>query len=849
MKSLLLFFGLVALTAAFLSYGRPLLRRAGVLCVGLTTFAAGYLLTGSVWVGLACASGWLLLPWVEILLRVRKLRLPLGRQLRQAAPPAGALEVQNNNGLGATAGSTTVNDGAQLRFYTGGSGLTVAENIGISGTGSGGAILSTGGNNALTGTITLAANSRIGADTTGGAGSLSVSNVTGGSNVLFIGANGANIEIKGALSGGGASQDSTTTSLYKDGANALTLSGNNTYSGDTRVSAGNLTVASGGNLGDGTSDVYIAKDASVTINTSTTVSSMREWGTTNGGTASIGSGATLTVSGDGYEAYQNSISGAGALTKSGSGTLGLYGTQGYTGKTTVNAGLLKTQNDIVGMASTNIEVTGGTFQTQSANVLSDSAAVTVAGGTFTVGGNDTVGSFDMSSGELSGSGKLTASTYTLSGGTVTANLGAGTLNSSGTSYLNGTEDATTVNVGGGTLYLGSAGRLAAGAAVTVSNSGRINLGGNEAVSSFELNNGTISGSGTLTASTYTLSGGTINAATTLGAGTATASTGTTALNGLLNGNLVVSGGTVNLGSADRIGNSSAVSISDGTLGLSSYSDTVGSFAMSGGVLSGTGGATLTAATYAISGAGDTTVNANLGAGALTKTGAGTLLIGNNKTAAVTTSSIEGGKLVVSGVLSGTTTITNSATIGGSGTVGTLNIASGGTLAPGNSPGTLTVTNGTSWAQGGSYDWEIYSLTDNPGSSWDWLRVTGGTLDLTGITSANGFTINLITLAAGYNPGLLANFDPTATYTNWLIASAPTISGFESGDFTLNTTGFANPYTGTFAIKQDVYGTGQGLFLTYTGGAQPVPEPGTWAAAALLAGAAGLVGWRRRKTQA
>lgn len=87
MNELLLLLGLAVLTAAFLSYGHPVLRRLGILCVGATTFAAGYVLTGQLWVGAACAAAWLLLPWIEILLRVRKLRLPLRKQLRQSTPP------------------------------------------------------------------------------------------------------------------------------------------------------------------------------------------------------------------------------------------------------------------------------------------------------------------------------------------------------------------------------------------------------------------------------------------------------------------------------------------------------------------------------------------------------------------------------------------------------------------------------------------------------------------------------------------------------------------------------------------------------------------------------------------
>ncbi len=88
MNGLLFFAGLVALTWAFLSYGHPVLRRLGLVCVVLTTFAAGYLASGLLWFGAVCASAWLLLPWVEILLRVRKLRLPLRKELCQTHPPS-----------------------------------------------------------------------------------------------------------------------------------------------------------------------------------------------------------------------------------------------------------------------------------------------------------------------------------------------------------------------------------------------------------------------------------------------------------------------------------------------------------------------------------------------------------------------------------------------------------------------------------------------------------------------------------------------------------------------------------------------------------------------------------------
>ena len=131
-----------------------------------------------------------------------------------------------------------------------------------------------------------------------------------------------------------------------------------------------------------------------------------------------------------------------------------------------------------------------------------------------------------------------------------------------------------------------------------------------------------------------------------------------------------------------------------------------------------------------------------------------------------------------------------------------------------------------------------------------MSVSEGTLDLNGITSAGRFTINLITLQGdNVTQGARTDFQPAATYTNWLIASAPTISGFDSSLFTLASSLFVGA-TGTFAIEQRNIDGGQGLFITYDGsnGGEPVPEPGTWVAAALLAGEAGYARWRHRKEQ-
>lgn len=75
------------LSMALRTYQHPLVRRAGTLGIFVTSFLAGWLIGGSLWLGALFASSWLLLPWLEILTRIRKLRLPIERTLEPATPP------------------------------------------------------------------------------------------------------------------------------------------------------------------------------------------------------------------------------------------------------------------------------------------------------------------------------------------------------------------------------------------------------------------------------------------------------------------------------------------------------------------------------------------------------------------------------------------------------------------------------------------------------------------------------------------------------------------------------------------------------------------------------------------
>jgi hypothetical protein len=63
------------------------LQKLGALGLLGTSFAIGYLLTGWWVVGVLCAATWFLLPWLDLLTRIRRLTLPLERNLRHKAPP------------------------------------------------------------------------------------------------------------------------------------------------------------------------------------------------------------------------------------------------------------------------------------------------------------------------------------------------------------------------------------------------------------------------------------------------------------------------------------------------------------------------------------------------------------------------------------------------------------------------------------------------------------------------------------------------------------------------------------------------------------------------------------------
>jgi len=80
--------GVAVLSVGLRSFPNSYVQKAGALGILATTFLAVYFVAGSwVW-GLIGAVAWLFLPWLEILTRIRALRLPKEKQRRPKSPPS-----------------------------------------------------------------------------------------------------------------------------------------------------------------------------------------------------------------------------------------------------------------------------------------------------------------------------------------------------------------------------------------------------------------------------------------------------------------------------------------------------------------------------------------------------------------------------------------------------------------------------------------------------------------------------------------------------------------------------------------------------------------------------------------
>lgn len=88
MFELFIVLGVGVFAFALRSFENHWVRRLGGLAVLATSFLIGYFLTGSITVGFIGVATWFLLPWLEILTRIRRMRLPIDKRLRKRTPPS-----------------------------------------------------------------------------------------------------------------------------------------------------------------------------------------------------------------------------------------------------------------------------------------------------------------------------------------------------------------------------------------------------------------------------------------------------------------------------------------------------------------------------------------------------------------------------------------------------------------------------------------------------------------------------------------------------------------------------------------------------------------------------------------
>ncbi|NCW64014.1 MAG: hypothetical protein EBW04_07880, partial [Betaproteobacteria bacterium] len=297
------------------------------------------------------------------------------------------------------------------------------------------------------GTLTLSAVNTFTGDTTISAGDVAIGgsgqlgsgsyggaiSIASGSTLSF--ASSANQTLSGVMSGDGDVEKVTSA------ASTLTLSGDNTYTGGTNVSAGYLKSGSSSGASPptsgpfGTATVTVAAGAVLDLNGQTVGNAINLSGTgISSGGAIINSNATAaTISGDMTLAAHSSVGGSNAvtisgvisgaynLTKVGSSTYTLSNTNTYTGDTTISAGTIKLTGNL-NSATDLVIASGATLDLQAAltaatldldGTISNTAGTSslVISGTSSLGGSVTTTSTQTYTGAttLTGNSTLTTS--------------------------------------------------------------------------------------------------------------------------------------------------------------------------------------------------------------------------------------------------------------------------------------------------------------------------------------------------------------------------------------------------------------------------------------------------------
>jgi fibronectin-binding autotransporter adhesin len=303
-----------------------------------------------------------------------------------------------------------------------------------------------------------------------------------------IDTNGNSVSIAGVVSG--------ANGLTKNGSGTLTLTGTNTYSGTTTLSAGTVNANSSAAIGNGSATNTLAfSGGTLQAGGTITSPSTRAVSVASGSATIDTNGNTVSIAGV--------ISGSNGLSKNGSGTLTLTGTNTYSGSTNISAGTLNANSSTAigdGSATNTLNISGGTLQAGGTITSPATRTVNPTNGTIDTNGNSVSiagsvgGIFNLTK---AGSGALTLSGNNASSGAITA--------TAGTLTVNGSFGSTSISLNGGTLggtgttgtvtSTASGGTLAPGSPPPgILNTGNVNLSSGSPTFSVALNS-TTAGSG------------------------------------------------------------------------------------------------------------------------------------------------------------------------------------------------------------------------------------------------------------------------------------------------------------------------------------------------------------------
>jgi len=528
-----------------------------------------------------------------------------------------------------------------------------------------------------------------------------------GSLTLTVGGNDTSTTFAGVIADGGV-LGGTGAGLTKAGTGTLTLSGANTYTGLTTISAGTLQIGDGGatgTLGSGN----VVNNAALAFNRT----------------------GTLTVA--------NAISGTGTVTQSGTGTTVLTATNTYSGTTTISAGTLQVgDGGTTGTLGTGGVTNDGTLAFNRTdgvtlgNLVSGTGRLTQAGsGVLTVTAANT----------YSGGTTIAAGTLQLGDGGMTGTLGSGAVVNNGTLAINrimvagftlpndisGTGALTLApNVRmfltGANSYSGTT-TIATGAGLAVGDGGTVGSLGSGAV----LNGGQLV--------FYRSNAMTVPNAISGSGQVAQLGTGTTILTGAntYSGATMINAGTLQIGNGGTTGALGSGNVTNGGALVFNRSDSV------------------------------TLTNTVSGTGSLTQAGTGNLIVPGTQTYTGATF-VNAGRLSVNGSIASSSgvTVASGGTLGGTGNLPGVTVLSGGIIAPGNSIGTLAVAGNLTLAPGSTTQIEVQ------GPLIDRINVTGtaalgGTLRLLAQGGSYTFNAPYTIVQAGAVTGNFAAVNATGSF--------------------------------------------------------------------------------------